>query len=172
MGSCLLIEILAAIGEDADLDFDAGLDALRESRAAILQDVGEAGWVNPDWTDEEVLDHLFQAMKDVEVAITGGHPEVVSYQFGAYSAWITGGPSWGDSPSRIYDAFERVSSSKTLHRAIGFEWPGKAVSCARENHPGRDVLEHLSTGVEIVDLFISNLHAANTPEVRIIIQEV
>lgn len=164
---------LAMVGEDLDvLDFEAGRALLRSGSAVVLREAEADGWADPDATPEEVFADLLGALREVEEAIRGENTFVASLPFGAWTIFVTGGATWGEEPSGPYAAFSRVGSSPTLTDAIGFCWPGTAVSCAREATPPASVLDALATEDPVVNRFIANLRSVKSPEVRITVEEV
>lgn len=110
---------------DVTLDWEAGLRAARELSDESVQALHEqAGIYDEEWEDDDsprllavtyvetVRDHFTGFTRDLNTFLT---PD------GRWRCWVTGGLSWGDSPSDLFDAVNDLYAVPEVLRAIGFE---------------------------------------------------
>jgi|SRR3972149_28950 len=62
-----------------------------------------------DYTDDEEQDATLDDVNELETQWNGNNDRSTSYFFvGPYKILITGGTSWGDSPSEFFDSLQRL----------------------------------------------------------------
>jgi hypothetical protein len=111
-------------------DWEAGLRMARElgdTECAALAD--QCGWEPGD--DEAAPEEMrLQAVRYVETLrdnLTGFSRDlnVITTPDDHWACWVTGGLSWGDSPSELFDAINDLYAVPEVLAAIGF-WTGGA----------------------------------------------
>lgn len=105
---------------------------LEEAEAETVEDKAADAKKETEQRATEVK-ALRQALEDVKQAWDGHHREGASIQVAGYDILVTGGLSWGDPPTELATAMDRVGLSG-VESACGFgmtcdgcgEWPQKA----------------------------------------------
>jgi hypothetical protein len=119
MGADTFIAALAA-PRGASLDWDAAERAIRALGEKELERIAdELGW---EEGDDDVAEQLRAAVQAVREALAGGSRELDVLEFGTWDLFLTGGLSWGDTPSDLFDVFGALQASGLAY-AIGFSWP-------------------------------------------------
>jgi hypothetical protein len=117
MGADMFIAALAA-PRGASLDWDAAEPAIRafdrEELGRIADELG--------CDDDDVAEQLRAAVQAAREALAGGSRELDVLEFGTWDLFLTGGLSWGDTPSDLFDVFGALQASGLAY-AIGFSWP-------------------------------------------------
>lgn len=132
MGADMFISALAA-RRGTSLDWDTAELAIRAlDRLELERIADELGW---DEDDDDVAERLRGAVQAVRKALTGGSRELDVLEFGTWDIYVTGGLSWGDSPTDLFDAFWALDASG-LATAIGFSWSTWPDPVAHRHLPG------------------------------------
>lgn len=75
-------------------------------------------------TDKENLkqakDYLADNLRELEVAFTKGRRDADSFEEGNLRFFVTGGMSWGDSPTDLYNNLCNISEQDGLLDSMGF----------------------------------------------------
>lgn len=115
-------------GRQDQFDWEAGLKAARELSDESCKALHEqaAGVYGEDWDEDDsprllalvyvetLRKHIDGFSRDLNVITT---PD------GRWTCWVTGGLSWGDSPSGLFDAINDLWSVPEVLEALGF-WAG------------------------------------------------
>jgi len=121
MGADLLLSIVWTTQEPKAIDFQAIGDAIEnlssEIAATNIQDVASERWDKGDG----ILDiialrmQLHEDLEDFRTVWNGEYRrEAYSIRIGPLYVAITGGLSWGDSPTEEFDAWNRLIESGVL----------------------------------------------------------
>lgn len=131
MGMDLLIAALATTSPAA-LDWDAGRNAIDTvDMDVLLERWPDAPYHLPgapdSYDDGELHDALRRFLRQqvdaLQAAWTDGGRDQSTLMFGPWTIWLSGGASWGDSPSDTFDAVHALSYAPEVEQAIGFSWP-------------------------------------------------
>jgi len=57
---------------------------------------------------------LIESLEEIKQAYTGNHRELTSLEFRPYRVFITGGMSWGDSPSTLFNTLQTLTELEIL----------------------------------------------------------
>jgi hypothetical protein len=112
MGADMLVEVLSW-DKDQKLDWEAGIKYLN----GLDDEVIEKNEDLPPGSDKE---SILSSLKLVRQAVEGDLREAVILHFGNLKILLTGGMSWGDSPSELYDDMYDMECIAGLFDAIGF----------------------------------------------------
>jgi hypothetical protein len=66
---------------------------------------------------EEAADAIRSHLKEVKDAYEGGHRELTTLEFPPYRVYLTGGMSYGDSPSEIFNSINNLNELNLLDKA-------------------------------------------------------
>lgn len=70
---------------------------------------------------KDVISQLTDDMEEVKRQLSGDYSrEITSLSYPERDIWLTGGMSWGDEPTQLFDVFSRLWASGILEEA-GFE---------------------------------------------------
>lgn len=123
MGADMCVE-LAVIGEDEEPDFEAARsyiatavekDLMRHSRCDELEDLACGDWETVD----ELRKALRAALASFEVAVSAWHREATRLHRNGEVIYLTGGLSWGDAPTELYDEMALLHETGVM-KAAGF----------------------------------------------------
>lgn len=118
-----MISISLIAEEGATLRWDYVEEAIAEldddQLGEVSLDLAYAGYDAE--VAEEVKDEARAAFQELAEIIRDEQTrDVNSWTFRGATLWVTGGLSWGDSPTESYDVFERVWRFPSVLKAIGF----------------------------------------------------
>ena len=131
MGADLLIWTLAIPRSEVP-DWDAGRKWVRteqERCAEVATAEGiPIGEVILTSHGEYTADELLEAIDYAEIAFNHDSRELCWFLFGEWELFQTGGLSWGDDPTNLSPAFQKLQDEGELLKAIGFKWPASKES--------------------------------------------
>jgi hypothetical protein len=124
---------------DQVFDFAAGQAAVKAlSYDQVVDAVGEAApWVVDEPATEEDAAQAARTYLADQVAELAGeftnlderrHLSWMDTPSGEWRCWVTGGTSWGESPSDLFDAINTLWWTPSVLAAIGFTVPEKEVT--------------------------------------------
>jgi hypothetical protein len=121
MSADLLITALV-VDEDRELDFEA---ADRAIGALGSDDVIESDFFDDHDPDEpeglaEIRSALHADLSELREAIEHG-VQIVELRFRGAAVYVTGGMSYGDGPTEVWDVIFRLRAVRGVLAAIGFE---------------------------------------------------
>jgi hypothetical protein len=131
-GAIIVAKLEATPLKDWPEDYrDRYVQGLEEAEAKA-EDKAAAASAEAKQRAKEVAD-LRKALDEVQQAWAGNHREGTSIQVAGYDILVTGGLSWGDPPTELATAIDRLGMSG-VEAACGFgmtcdgcgEWPQKA----------------------------------------------
>lgn len=138
---------------DADkLDWDAGLAKLKEFAEEIRDEnpdefdsLDEVTMTECDYTYEELRSAYEELRTAINEATKYGYvPASTAYVvIGGLHMFITGGESWGDSPTEFFDVLDKVSrpvEPEEVNEVIGLDpdvvaMPSDLMRCLVKDHP-------------------------------------
>jgi len=120
MSADLLITALV-VDEDRELDYEA---ADRAISALDGTDVLEPDWFDDDPEEPEGLERIRASLRadlrSLREAIEG-YFEIAAMKVRGATLYLTGGMSWGDGPTEVWDVIARLRSVRGVLTAAGFE---------------------------------------------------
>lgn len=135
------------IKRGTDLDFEAGLSAVAsltpeqaDEYFAITCDDPDDGPATDDGDgDQGVIEPAREALRkhikllEAEVASPHGDLAVWATPDGAWEIWFTGGSSFGDDPTEVFEAIDKLWAAPHVLEAIGFDI--SAIARDEDNSP-------------------------------------
>ena len=121
MGADLLITALV-IETGMTPDFDAARAAIETVSSAKIEVPDEFWDYDPD-TDEgldAIRHHLRDSLSELETALQESR-ELASFELHGATVYLTGGMSWGDAPTELFETFSRLWAVPAVLVAAGFE---------------------------------------------------
>ncbi len=120
MGADLLITALV-VDENRELDYEA---ADRAIAALDAPDILEPDFFDKDPDEPEGLEQiraLLRAdLRELREAIEG-YFEIALVHIRGATVYLTGGMTWGDGPTEVWDVIARLRAVRGVLRAAGFE---------------------------------------------------
>jgi hypothetical protein len=72
---------------------------------------------------EDPKDELHSMLTELQGAVESEHREICQLDFPPYLVYLTGGMSWGDNPSEIYQSFQTLAEEDSILAAVGLNPP-------------------------------------------------
>jgi hypothetical protein len=121
MGADLLVTALV-IDQGRRPDFAAARAAIDSVGPAEIEDPDEFWELDPETSDglDAIRSQLRDALNELEAALQWSR-ELASFNLRGATVHLTGGMSWGDSPTRLSETFSRLWAVPAVLVAAGFE---------------------------------------------------
>ncbi len=120
MSADLLITALV-VDEDRELDYEA---ADRAISALDGSDVLEPDWFDDDPEEPEGLERIRASLRADLRALReaiDAYIEITLLHVRGATLYVTGGMSWGDGPTQVWDVIARLRAVRGVLAAAGFE---------------------------------------------------
>ncbi len=148
MGADLLIAHLWA-EPDTEFDWEAGRRIAGElSDAEVLHVLEACPWLPDEAGDADVptlcRERIDNHLTIIAECFTDPHVRNLTWvdtPDGKWRCWITGGMSWGDSPSDLWDAVNELSWAPKVLAAVGFRADDGVKVEHWDEHPGQPVAD-------------------------------
>ena len=121
MSACMLITALI-VDEKRELDFETADRAVTALQGLDVREPDSFIDHDPDEPEglEQIRAILRSDLRELREAIEG-YQEIAELKIRGATLYITGGLSWGDGPTEIWDVIDRLRSVRSVLSAAGFE---------------------------------------------------